>query len=56
MSAKIFSFNDDKMAEECGVFGIYAPGSNVAQLPITVFMPCSTAARKVRALPLRTAV
>ena len=32
MSAKIFSFNDDKMAEECGVFGIYAPGSNVAQL------------------------
>ncbi|EEG77411.1 amidophosphoribosyltransferase [Dethiobacter alkaliphilus] len=23
---------DDKMREECGVFGIYAPGSNVAQL------------------------
>ena len=32
MSAEIFSFNEDKMAEECGVFGIYAPGSNVAQL------------------------
>jgi amidophosphoribosyltransferase len=26
------SLTEDKMKEECGVFGIYAPGSNVAQL------------------------
>ncbi|NLP37701.1 MAG: amidophosphoribosyltransferase [Firmicutes bacterium] len=26
------SMHDDKMRDECGVFGIYSPGSNVAQL------------------------
>lgn len=34
--------------EECGVFGIFAPGRDVARLTFLVYTPCSIAARKVQ--------
>ncbi|NLM52912.1 MAG: amidophosphoribosyltransferase [Firmicutes bacterium] len=32
MAAELINLPEDKMKEECGVFGIYSPGSDVAQL------------------------
>ena len=48
MAARGMSMHDDKMRDECGVFGIYSPGSNVAQLTYYGLYALSTGAGKRR--------
>lgn len=48
-------FAEDKLHEECGVFGIYSKKDDVALNTYWGCSPSSTEARKAPALPLLTA-
>lgn len=53
MSMSVFpGERPDRMEEECGVFGIYAPGEDVARMTCFGLQALRTVGRNLPALPL----